>query len=280
MTATVTVDHALAGPLAPLAPRLSPSRASDFKTCPQRFKFKVIDRLVEPPSIYTARGTLVHTALEGLFLLPARARTHEATVGLFEAARAEAAARGELEGLFAGPEDEATWHSDCLRVIANYFAVEDPSRFEPAGREIRLEATLPGTEVNVTGILDRVDRRSDGSFVITDYKTGSPPALQYANKNFFGLVVYAWLFLETFGVVPSRLRLLYLDAPEVYRLDPDERKVQAMVGQLAALWRGVETAHARDDWRTRTGPLCNYCAFRSLCPAFAEAPAGLSPPAT
>jgi putative RecB family exonuclease len=148
--------------------------------------------------------------------------------------------------------------------------LEDPAHLEPVGREVRLEAPLLGTAVTVTGILDRIDRCDDGSFVISDYKTGSPPALLYANKSFFGLVIYAWLFRETFGVVPARLRLLYLDAPEVYRLDPDERKVDAMVSQLAALWRGVEIAHQRVDWRPRVGPLCDYCSFRSLCPAWAE----------
>ncbi|MCZ6631289.1 MAG: PD-(D/E)XK nuclease family protein, partial [Actinobacteria bacterium] len=39
---------------------LSPSRAGDFKTCPQLFKFRAIDRLPEPTSIYQARGTTAH----------------------------------------------------------------------------------------------------------------------------------------------------------------------------------------------------------------------------
>jgi putative RecB family exonuclease len=258
----------------PLAPRLSPSRASDFKSCPLKFKFKVIDRLVEPASIYTARGTLVHAALEELFTLAPDERTLPTANSIFDLRRAEAAAAGELAGLFSGADDEASWEAGCRKVIANYFAVEDPRRFEPVGREVRLEANLPGTGVKVVGILDRIDRRANGTFVISDYKTGSPPALQYANKNFFGLVIYAWLFRETFGSIPSRLRLLFLDAPEVYRLDPDERKIDAMVGQLAALWKSVETAFRRDDWRPRTGPLCNYCSFRPLCPAWAPTATG------
>ena len=251
-----------------LASRLSPSRASDFKTCPMRFKYKVIDQMPEPPSIYTARCTLVHAALEALFLLPASERTLPTALALFSAERALASASGLLDDLFGDTSAEATWEADCRRVIENYFGLEDPTSLEPVGREVRLEAMLPGTSVKVVGILDRIDRRRDGSFVISDYKTGSPPALQYANKNFFGLVIYAWLFRETWGVVPSRLRLLYLDGPEVYRLDPDDRKVDAMASQLAAIWHGIERANQRDDWRTRTGPLCPYCSFQNVCPAW------------
>ena len=50
---------------------LSPSRAADFKACPQLFKFRAIDRLPEPSDPSRARGTLVHAVLERLCRLPA-----------------------------------------------------------------------------------------------------------------------------------------------------------------------------------------------------------------
>ena len=46
---------------------LSPSRAGDFLTCPLLYRFRVIDRLPEPPSPAAVRGTLVHAVLERLF---------------------------------------------------------------------------------------------------------------------------------------------------------------------------------------------------------------------
>ena len=52
---------------APVLATLSPSRASDFKTCPQLYKFKAIDRIATEPTIHQARGTTVHLALERLF---------------------------------------------------------------------------------------------------------------------------------------------------------------------------------------------------------------------
>ena len=54
---------------------LSPSRASDFMTCPLLYRFRVIDRLPERPSRAATRGTLVHAVLETLFDLPADERT-------------------------------------------------------------------------------------------------------------------------------------------------------------------------------------------------------------
>ncbi|HEX2704892.1 MAG TPA: PD-(D/E)XK nuclease family protein, partial [Candidatus Lustribacter sp.] len=63
---------------------LSPSRASDFMTCPLLYRFRVIDRIPAPPSPAAARGTLVHAVLERLFDLPCDERTLEAAVALVE----------------------------------------------------------------------------------------------------------------------------------------------------------------------------------------------------
>src|ERR1700729_4548341 len=82
-TGPAAEDRAAANPAqedgaeAPRADRrrsLSPSRAGDFLTCPLLYRFRVIDRLPEPPSPAAAPGTLVHAVLERLFDEPAASR--------------------------------------------------------------------------------------------------------------------------------------------------------------------------------------------------------------
>ena len=58
-------------------PSLSPSRASDFMTCPLLYRFRVLDRLPQRPSAAATRGTVVHSVLERLFDLPAVERVPE-----------------------------------------------------------------------------------------------------------------------------------------------------------------------------------------------------------
>ena len=43
---------------------LTPSKVSAFTTCAMAFRFSQIDRLPEPPSPHSAKGTLVHRVLE------------------------------------------------------------------------------------------------------------------------------------------------------------------------------------------------------------------------
>src|SRR4051812_50064287 len=85
---------------------LSPSRALDFKTCALLYRFRVIDRLPEPPSLEAARGTVVHGILEKLFDLPAAGRTVPAAAELIEpewrAARPPGAGRPAPPGAGGG----------------------------------------------------------------------------------------------------------------------------------------------------------------------------------
>jgi putative RecB family exonuclease len=57
---------------------LSPSRVESFLSCPLAFRFASIEKLPDPPTVATTRGSLVHRALELLFLEPAPDRTSDA----------------------------------------------------------------------------------------------------------------------------------------------------------------------------------------------------------
>lgn len=256
-----------AAPNAAKLSNLSPSRAADFKTCPQLFKFRAIDRLPEPTSVYQARGTVAHLALQRLFDLPGPDRTPERLFDLFRQAWGEARSEDELSSLFEDEESERAWGLESLGLLANYFTVEDPSSLEPEGREVDMSEDLEGMVIR--GILDRIDRADDGSLVITDYKTGRAPPERYSMPAFFALKIYALLVRRRTGETPSELRLLYLNGPTAYRLAVDDAQLDAMDGQLRALWAAIERAMRQDRFPARPGRLCDWCSFRPECPAWA-----------
>ncbi len=247
---------------------LSPSRAGDFKTCPQLFKFRAIDRVPEPTSIYQARGTTAHLALQRLFDDPVGERTPRRLFDLFREAWTEIRGDEEFEGLFENTEEERAWGVESLELLGNYFSIEDPMSFDPEDRELDMLEDLDG--IVIRGILDRIDRDDDDSLVITDYKTGKAPPERYALSAFFALKIYALLIRKRTGETPKELRLLYLNGPTLYRLPVDDRQLDAMDGQLRALWAAIERAMSTDRYPTRTGALCNWCSFRDICPAWQD----------
>jgi len=253
---------------------LSPSRAGDFKTCPQLFKFRAIDRLPEPPTPYQARGTTAHLALQRLFDLSPEERTPEALFELFRTAWAEVRDT-EYPELFETIEDERAWGIESLELLANYFSVEDPRLIEPIERELDMTEDLDG--ITIRGILDRMEEAPDGRLVVTDYKTGKAPPERYALPAFFALKIYALLIRRRSGRAPDAVKLIYLNGPTVYEIPVGEAQLEAMDRQLRALWSAVERAIDNDDFPTRVGPLCDWCSFQSICPAWADkTPPGLA----
>jgi putative RecB family exonuclease len=252
---------------------LSPSRASDFMTCPLLYRFRSIDRLPERPSLEAARGTLVHAVLERLFGLPAAARSLPAAIDLLEPAwSALVADEPELETLFADAEGLVGWLQSARELLAGYFELEDPRRLEPAALEDYVEVTLE-SGLRLRGYVDRLDAAAGtGALRVVDYKTGRCPVPEFEARALFQMKFYALVLWRTRGVIPAMLQLMYLADREVLRYVPDEAELLATERKLEALAAAINRATERGDFRPRPGRLCDFCDFKELCPAWGGTP--------
>ncbi len=251
---------------------LSPSRGSDFKSCPLKYRFRVLDRLDEKPSSAAVRGTVVHAVLEHLFDAPPAERTLELAMSLvqpeWEALLAERPDCADLFPAESEGADLSQWLESARALVTTYFTLEDPTSFTPAERELRVEHVLDTAGVQLRGIIDRLDVRDDGGLVVSDYKTGRSPGAGFEESAFFGLKFYALLLWRTRGVIPKQLRLIYLADGVVLPYEPDEAQLRGFERMVGALWGAIRTATERGDWRPRRSKLCDWCDFQSLCPEF------------
>ncbi|MGI8707114.1 MAG: RecB family exonuclease [Actinomycetota bacterium] len=247
--------------------RLSPSSASDFKACPQLFKFRSIDRLPEPVSVAAARGSLVHAVLERLFAEDAEARTPERADELLTALWAELRADPEFRPELLDDPQEDAWLEDGRRLLGNLFKLEDPRALQANRLEWWVEYEMP--DLHLRGIIDRLEVRPDGSWILSDYKTGRVPGETRELRAFFGLRFYALVCWRSFGVIPKEIRLVYLSDPAVLTLNPHERMLIAFERQMGALGTAIRRALDLEDWRARPSPFCMSCSFQKQCPAWA-----------
>ena len=138
--------------------------------CPLLYRLRVIDRLPEKPSEAATRGTVVHAVLERLFDAPAAERTAERARAMVPGEWERLlAARPELAELFdAADARRSGWRSGWTareRLVERWFTLEDPTRLEPAERELYVETVLE-SGLTLRGYVDRLDvaphRRSAG----------------------------------------------------------------------------------------------------------------------
>ncbi|MFH8361624.1 RecB family exonuclease [Streptomyces anulatus] len=243
--------------------------------CPLLYRFRVIDKLPEKPSEAATRGTLVHAVLERLFDAPAADRT---------APRARALIPGqwdrlleskpELTGLFDGDvegERLTRWLGEAERLVDRWFSLEDPTRLEPAERELFVETELE-SGLRLRGVIDRVDVAPSGEVRIVDYKTGKAPRPEYSEGPLFQMTFYALVIWRLKGVVPRRLQLVYLGSGDVLTYDPVVADLERVERKLLALWDAISLATETGDWRPRPTKLCGWCDHQAVCPEFGGTP--------
>ena len=250
------------------APGLSPSRANDYLQCPLLFRFRVVDRLPEPPSPAAARGILVHAVLEGLFDLPAGQRTLEAAVAALPSAW-EAMVQEQPDRVEVLPEggDLQAWFAPARDLLATYFTLEDPNRLQPAEREMFVRLDL-AEGLQLRGVVDRLDVAPDGALRVVDYKTGKSPRAGYEASALFQMRFYALLLERLRGRIPAMLQLVYLGDGVVVRHVPDAAELESTERRVRAIWESVQSSARENSWKPQRGPLCPWCAHQSICPAF------------
>jgi putative RecB family exonuclease len=263
----MTAEAVVAPEALPVVAALSPSRASDFMTCPLLFRYRTIDRLPQAPSPAATRGTLVHAVLERLFDLPAAERTPDSAAALlgpeWERLCEE---EPEVSSLFDDDAALTAWLESAKGLLEGYFTLEDPRRLDPAERESFVEVLLPGG-LQLRGIVDRLDLAATGELRVVDYKTGRAPGEAFEGKALFQMKFYALVIWRTRGVIPKRLQLMYLGDREVLSYEPAESDLLATERKLVALWAAIERAVQAREFRATPSRLCDWCDHHAVCPA-------------
>jgi len=257
-----------------LRPALSPSRAADFKQCPLLYRFRAIDRLPEAPSAAQLRGTLVHAALEQLYGLPAAQRDPATASSLVEPAwervmAAEPDLAGELDA-----ELRTQLLEEARALLSGYYRLEDPTRFDPQCCEERVEVELADGTL-LRGFIDRIDVAATGELRVVDYKTGKAPPAARALAEFkamFQMKFYAVALLRSRGVLPTRLRIIYLADSQLLDYAPDLDELLRFEKTLMAIWRAILSAGQTGDFRPSPSRLCEWCPHQQHCPTFGGTP--------
>ncbi|PYV16088.1 MAG: hypothetical protein DMG21_12865 [Acidobacteria bacterium] len=262
-------------------PVYSHSRLETFETCALKYKFRYIEKAETPieQSVEAFTGSRVHDALEKLY----RDLQITKLISLDELL-AYYADRWKKEwgtGILIAnktrrAEDYFAYGEKCIRNYYERFKPFDQSR--TLGLETQLNFSLDSNgRYKMRGFVDRVARRTDGTYEIHDYKTsGTLPAQKDADSD-RQLTLYQLGLGQRWRDV-ERVELVWhyvgFDQDLVSTRTTEElgRVREETIGQIQAVEREKE-------FRPNQGRWCDWCEYRPVCPVWkhVDAVAALPP---
>ncbi|MCY4103233.1 MAG: PD-(D/E)XK nuclease family protein [bacterium] len=247
----------------PVRPKhLSPSSASMFRQCPQRWKFRYVDKLPDPPGEAALAGTFAHRVLEELLGLDATERTLESARSLAGQVWTEMESDKDFAALELDADGVRNFKWTAWRAIEGLWDLEDPTTVDIVATETEVSVEIGG--VPFIGYIDRVEEGADG-LVVSDYKSGRAPGRKFSESRLEQVLLYAAALTEIHGALPARARLMYL-GQRIDEATVTAETIAEVTRRLAETWEELLERSATGDFPPQPGPLCGWCAFVRHCP--------------
>jgi putative RecB family exonuclease len=251
--------------------RLSFSRIDSYDNCPRKFRYAYIDRLPGVPGPHLSFGTSIHSALEAFYdrKLPACPTEEQLLTFLYEG--------WDTSGFQDVPRDEQLdFYRHAQEVLRRYHRRAAPTYRLPAATEAWFELPIE-YEAVVVGSIDRVDVDEDGRLHVIDYKTNRKVKDRSRVAGSLQLAIYALACRHLSNTLPASVSLDFVVPGVMVTVPIEDLDLEAARATVLATAAAIRA----ERYDPTPNPLCGWCDFRSVCPAWVgEGPELLGPVAT
>ncbi|MDP9245899.1 MAG: ATP-dependent helicase [Chloroflexota bacterium] len=238
---------------------LSYTEIDDYKRCPLRYRFAHVLRIPVLPTPAMVYGNALHRAVADF--LRRKREGEQPTLQQLEATFRSS----WIGGGFISPDHESERFEAGLTALRRFFEAERGAS-PPDLVEQRFSFMLGNDRV--VGQWDRVDRTANGA-VISDYKSsmldGGDDTPQRRAATNMQLPVYALAYQKTFGELPAKTALLFLESGQRGEIVPTPDAmgaIGAVITSTAAKIRGRQFAADPERPEART---CSQCPYNAIC---------------
>ena len=230
---------------------LSASDIDTYRLCPLKYKFARVFRIPQEPTIHQRFGIVLHQVLERFH--QQSDRSLDALMELFHASWRRSG--------FGDSDDELQFRERAVAALESYWQRDRESDSEAVWFE-RSFAFKIGPHL-LRGRVDRVDRHSDGSYELIDYKTGRAKTEQELRED-VQLSVYQMGARESWGLETSAQSYFYVLTGERVPVEHSEEELERVRTTVAEIAAGILKQRFEP---TPSPDLCRFCDYRIICPA-------------
>ncbi|NMB48749.1 UvrD-helicase domain-containing protein [Candidatus Kuenenbacteria bacterium] len=245
------------------------SQLKAFETCPYQYYLSFILKIPTPGNAMFSYGKTMHATLQR-FLTGARELGGAAQAALFGGQEKEEKRIVSLEELLkiyreAWIDDwyESKWRKEEYRArgqksLKKFY--EQLGGQAPEVIELEKSFNLKIGLYTVRGVIDRIDRLSNGKVEIIDYKTGEAKSEASADKD--QLLIYQLAAKEVFGWEVEKLTYYYLDNNTTVSFLGSEKELEKAKEKVLGL---IEKIMKYDFTATPGQFVCQHCDFKEIC---------------
>lgn len=249
--------------------RTSYSALETFQQCPQKYKFQILDKIKTPKSKEAVFGTLIHNSLKFLFSRDPLYPSLDEVISHFR----DSWQASDIANL--SKDERSLYLTQGENILRRFYAKNQPWNFNVVDMETRFELSIldsrTGSTHTIVGIMDRVDKPTDNSFEIIDYKTSRKMKSQEALDIDLQLSLYHLGLLRRWPHIPAdtvALSLYYVKHNEKITTRRKKEDSERVEEQVLATIRDIETRTASNDFPPQPSALCDWCGYKALCPAW------------
>jgi putative RecB family exonuclease len=248
------------------------SKLKAFEQCKLQYKFRYIDKIIPEieKSIEAHLGNSVHTALEWFYNQVQKGKVpHLDELIVYYIKTWKENYKPELVVVRENMTDKDYFEQGVLFLI-NYYANNKPFDDNTIEVEKKIIITLDH-KYKIQGFIDRLVHNLDtGEFEIHDYKIyGMHPKKDHAEKD-NQLALYAIAIKEIFGK-DKEVVLVWHYLAHNRKLKSKRTNDQLEILKKETLEK-IKEIESEIDFSPNKGPLCQWCRYRNICPAWGGDP--------
>lgn len=237
---------------------LSHSSVSTYQQCPQKWKFRYVDKIPEKPRSYFSFGKSVHSGLEYLFL-----NLHQDAFPPLERVL-DSFQKSWLSEGYDTPQQERWFFKEGERILRGFYAKHRKDFQRVLEVEYKFSISVEG--VPVMGFIDRVDRTESGNLSIVDYKTGKAFDKSRVRQD-PQLTLYQIACRQLFGKDVEKLTLYHLNSLTPVSVDAHSAQLETSLKEsIVSAAKGI--MEKKFDPKPAPAGYCQWCDYLQVCPAF------------
>ncbi|OGD55015.1 hypothetical protein A3J78_01270 [Candidatus Beckwithbacteria bacterium RBG_13_35_6] len=239
---------------------LSYSQLESFARCPLQYKYSYIIKIPTPPFAAASFGISIHNSLKDFYglVLDKQKPSLKNLLSILNASWLK-------EGYSSKDHEEK-----MLKKAKKYLRLFYQKSYQAADNPIALEQTFMvkvSPDLKIGGRFDRVDKLTDESIEIIDYKTGKVPSQKEVDKD-LQMTIYC-LAASGFGVYqknPQEIKLSFYFLENQQKISTSRTTEDLLKAKKEII--EIKQEIEKSDFLPKPGPYCDFCDFKLLCPAW------------